>query len=420
MLSIYVNKFIFSKSKLINFSIFLIFILPISITTGPFIPDFIISLIGLIGLILYLKKTIKVVFYKEIIFLWLFYIYLIISSINSEDIIYSLDYSLFYFRFIIFAHFVIYLVARFPAVTKLLLYGIIISLILISISSIYQIINLYYFDIEIDGVRRLELPFIDEAVVGSFIIRTLPILIYTLVINFNALKKFNLKILLFPFILILILIIIFSGERTALLLLLIFTILIFFTFFKLNKKISILLFTFFLISLSFFIYKNDQIKKRVFQDFERNISSDFKTNPYFSYAFVSLKMFQDGPLLGLGPKMFRVYCDNYMNKIDSGYCNLHPHNTYFQLISETGLIGFLFILTAYIYVISFFLKEIFSKNTNLYILFSSIPVIINFFPFVPSGNFFDNWLNSLYYISVILLIYSLNTKSKLNVNEFVR
>ena len=80
-LSIIKNNFVFSNLRVINFSIFLIFLFPLSIITGPFLPDLILSSVALIGLILYLKKIIKINFYREILYLWVFYIFTIITSL---------------------------------------------------------------------------------------------------------------------------------------------------------------------------------------------------------------------------------------------------------------------------------------------------------------------------------------------------
>ena len=140
---------------------------PVALVTGPFLPDLILSTVALIGLYLFLKKKIIIKFYKEILFLWIFYTFIIISSIISDQPIFSFDYSLFYFRFIIFSHFLIYLLYNFEVIKKLLLYGILTSLFLIICSSSYQLFLIYFvFD---ENIFRLRLPFSDEQIVGSFI-----------------------------------------------------------------------------------------------------------------------------------------------------------------------------------------------------------------------------------------------------------
>ncbi len=406
------NSFKFSDLKIINFVSILIFFFPISIITGPFLPDLILSTIALIGLIIYLKKKIKIIFYKEIIFLWAFYCFSIIASLLSKNIIFSLDYSLFYFRFIIFSHFIVYLFINYPKLKILFLQSIFFSLCIIIIYSLIQLILFLNMDF-IDGIRRLRLLFSDEEVVGSFIVRILPIFCFFIFLNKNILKSKLLKLLLVIILLLSFFFIIYSGERTALILLLILIFLYFLIFFKLYFKLSLI----FLFSVILFITTNITLNQnlydRTLQDLDRNISLDPEVNPYLNYSYVSIEMFKDSPIIGKGPKMFRVYCPDEKYNDFKLMCNIHPHSLYVQLLGEMGFIGFIFLLTAFIYVISIFFKNLFSNNPNILFLLASVGFIINFFPLIPSGNFFNNWINNLYYLSIIVIIYSMNESKKI-------
>tara|TARA_B000000475_G_C15968079_1_gene435927 strand:- start:487 stop:1341 length:855 start_codon:yes stop_codon:yes gene_type:complete len=87
----------------------------------------------------------------------------------------------------------------------------------------------------------------------------------------------------------------------------------------------------------------------------------------------------------------------YLDREYKGFTNIsgvnnHPHNTYLQLLSETGLLGFLFLLTLWIY----FIVRLFSKM-DLFYKCIILGFVINFFPFIFSGNFFNNWLSILYF-----------------------
>ena len=68
-------------------------------------------------------------------------------------------------------------------------------------------------------------------------------------------------------------------------------------------------------------------------------------------------MFKDKPLLGHGPKMFRIICKEEKYAVGISPCMTHPHNFYIQLLAETGIIGFLFLFSALIYVLYTALKQ---------------------------------------------------------------
>jgi O-antigen ligase len=59
-------------------------------------------------------------------------------------------------------------------------------------------------------------------------------------------------------------------------------------------------------------------------------------------------MFKDKPILGHGPKMFRVICKDEKYATGVNPCMTHPHNFYVQLLAETGIIGFLFLFSSYL------------------------------------------------------------------------
>ena len=65
----------------------------------------------------------------------------------------------------------------------------------------------------------------------------------------------------------------------------------------------------------------------------------------------SLLMAKNNIIFGVGPKKFRIECKNPKYNVPNGCAN-HPHSLYFQLLGETGIVGFLFLLYFLYFIIS--------------------------------------------------------------------
>ena len=68
------------------------------------------------------------------------------------------------------------------------------------------------------------------------------------------------------------------------------------------------------------------------------------------------KMYLDNKILGVGVKNFRKFCSNKKYMESELSCAPHPHNTYIQILSETGIIGFIFLLLIFVNFCKFFCK----------------------------------------------------------------
>ena len=140
-------------------------------------------------------------------------------------------------------------------------------------------------------------------------------------------------------------------------------------------------------------------------------------------------MFKDSPIIGHGPKVFRDLCKS--EKYDMGYyindpnkndqkiwlninCTTHPHNTYLQLLAETGIIGFSVIFFIFLICSIMIIKKIFNINFKIndvsYLCY--VMIFCNLWPFMPSGNFFNNWLTIIYFIPISILFYNLITNKQ--------
>ena len=137
-----------------------------------------------------------------------------------------------------------------------------------------------------------------------------------------------------------------------------------------------------------------------------------------SHIRTAYKMFKDQPIFGHGPKMFRIICKDEKYATGLYPCNTHPHNFYIQLLAETGIIGFLFLLSALGYVIYMSLKHlksiIFTKKRLLtdYQVCLLAGILITVWPFSPNGNLFHNWLMIIYSLPVGFYLQSIYSKKK--------
>ena len=132
----------------------------------------------------------------------------------------------------------------------------------------------------------------------------------------------------------------------------------------------------------------------------------------------SYKIFLDNLYFGIGTKMYRYSCSKKEYFVENG-CSTHPHNTYLQLLAETGIIGLIPVITIFTVLLFLYMKHLIIylinrkpllKNEEI-ILMSSI--FISTFPFLPSLNFFHNWYSILTFLPVGFLLHLISTK-KLN------
>ena len=139
---------------------------------------------------------------------------------------------------------------------------------------------------------------------------------------------------------------------------------------------------------------------------------------HHNYLIVSWQMFIDNPLFGQGPKMFRILCNDDKFRINelNNTCSTHPHNTFIQLLAETGLVGLIIIL-----IVSFTIIQLIYNHSFLYIrkkeyLLTDFQIcliacfLVTLWPLIPSQNFFNNWINIIYYLPVGFFIYSIYNK----------
>ena len=275
--------------------------------------------------------------------------------------------------------------------------------------------------------RKLSGPFGDELIAGGFIQRfsiftffLFPIFYYE---KSKKYSKYLIPVLFFIFFLGIIL----SGNRMPLILF-VFTILLIFIF---NKKIRKYLLSFIIIfSLIFFLAFNfnDKVRNN-FLNFQLQVSkmivvlsqgnlSQPDVPQYLKEFATFYETWKMRKYLGGGIKNFRYYCHERANidKNSNFICNMHPHNYYLEILTETGLVGLFLVLSIFIITLYLsFYKKYFSssklKDNNLIIPFMFL-FLAEIFPIKSTGSFFTTG-NMTYLIILMSIIIGIVRKEKL-------
>ena len=231
------------KINLLFFSL-----LPLSLVFSNFIADFTISLMSLSFLFLIIKnKNFEYLNNNFFFILLVWWLYLILTSILSNDILFSFESSLFYIRFILFALSISFFIEKDKNFFNFFYLLFFFTFLLLAIDSFIQLIfgfNILLYEISDSGVfgSRVSSFFKDEYILGSFLVRLLPFILIFYIFFINDKIKYG-KLSIIFCLSIIDLTIFISGERTAILYLILFSI----SFLIFSKEIrNIIIFKIFL------------------------------------------------------------------------------------------------------------------------------------------------------------------------------
>jgi hypothetical protein len=391
---------------------------------GPFFPDLIISIFTLFFLYYVFKN--KDFYYfnnRPLIIFFSFCIISIVCSLLAKDILFSLKSSFFYFRIGIFSCFVWYLIDKDKSVLNYFYYALVSCFLALVIDGYYQYFNgENLFGFKIIG-SRISSFFGEEQILGSYLSRLFPLLFALFIIKKK--KKYEVYFIGFLFILVEVLIFV-SGERSAFFFLNLSTIFIIILI-KEYQKFRLLTFIIAIVCVTIISLNSPNLTDRMILTPAKDMGFITNTNKlvFFSsihdgYYRTAYNMFLDKPILGHGPKMFRVLCGNKRYATGVFPCSSHPHNFYMQLLAETGIVGFgfLFFLFSYVvYIASRHLKSIVLKKkrylTDYQVCLLSC-LLITTWPFSPNGGFFNNWLMIVYSLPIGFYLSSMYSKKSFN------
>jgi O-antigen ligase len=418
-----------------NRPIFLIEILylliPIALVFSIAVSELFLNIIVIFFIIYSLKYKIFYYYKNRFFICFIFFCtYLIlVSLIKNNGVPISV---LFFFRFGLFALSTWFLLDNNKNLIKMILISIFITYSIVIADAIFQ----YFFGVNLLGAEyniseqpRLSGFFEDELILGSYLSRLSPLIFLQLGIFMSDIRNnFSPKILIICVFLFFFSTVIFaSGERLSFIYF--FMSSMFFLFFLKSIKRSFFVLVTFVFAFLFISIGSESrlIKTTVIQIQDSFINSDtekFKLKDFNKLPIIhlhhwktSVLMAKENIFFGVGPRMFRVECKNPKYAVPNG-CATHPHSIYFQLLGETGIIGFILIFFFFFYIlikivinyqknISFKLEN---KKTLAY--FSLCCLFLHFFPFLPNGNFFNNWLNTITFIPMGIFLYSNDSNSR--------
>ncbi len=392
-----------------NYFLFFFSIIPISIIVGSSISLINILIIDLSFLLLiFYKKNFYFIKKDAFKYLLLLYVYLIFNSFISLEPEIGIIRNLGFIRIIIFFVAINYFFHNKEFFNKILfIWLVIICLVVVDVYIEYfRGENILGYG-KIYGYRVVSF-FKDEPIVGGYLNAFYLILIGFLYNKFD--KNHKNKIL---FLSIIFFISIFlTGERSNAIKAFL-SLMFFYAFFKEYKiKQKIIFFIFGLLILILSIFNSVYLKNRYISQIKASISENQK---YFGLYKSGFEIFKHNKIFGIGNKNYRIVaCEKNLKnpELSSKYiCNTHPHQTYFEFLSEHGFIGTLIILFIfYKLLLSRFITSF--RNLNYIQLGSLAYIFLIFIPFLPSGAFFSDYAITLFALN-LSIFYASSSKTNI-------
>ena len=388
----------------------LVFLIPISLATGPAAPDIIISLSSLIFLYEY-HKTIfsrKFLSDKVVLVFIAFWLYLIVNSLIND--IGYLGKSIVIIRFF-FLIFIFQICLTDVNKNKVLIKYWIYFLIFVIFVTFLQRFDGNYENIF--GIRgnshRLTLLLHDKLAIGNYLIKVFPFMIAYLLIYE---KKYYFCMVLS---IIFIITVVLSGERAASIILLTYLVMLL-AVIRIRFALSLIFLIISLIYLTYFvdlsIFKESAINYRL-DRFYFILEIIKQPNLYIESAwgqlnFAGLYLFKSNYLFGIGPNSFEYICNSILKINFDIVCSTHPHNYIIELLSSLGLLGaFLFLLLVFLVVKKGLDLDLNEKLMQKCLV---IQIIAIFWPLIPTMSILNNWNLSIAFFGLSLIYFRVTSQ----------
>ena len=426
-----------SNSK-INFLSILLSLMPISFIAGNMIININIIFILLVSLFFYGKKIFQfnyllldklIILYFLLIIFTGFYNYYFFDLENVNSYIISPTKSLLFLKYLILYLIIRFLVSNGLISLKLFFISCALSSVFVSLDIFYQFYNgKDIFGLETIGIgRKLSGPFGDELIAGSFIQRFSLFAFFVFPIFFSKYSKKISKFLIPILFVIFLLGIILSGNRMPMILF-IFSIFLILLLQKQTRKFFIPFIIIFGVIFSILFNFNVEVRTN-FKNLNKQLttmstlilSGDYNNYNNTSYLREFSSFYETwlmNKYIGGGIKNFRFYC-HHRPKIEKNakfICNMHPHNYYLEILTETGIVGFGLISIIFLILLyKTFYKKYFTntsiKDNNLIIPFIFL-FIVEIFPIKSTGSFFTTG-NSTYLFLIMGILVGLLSKDNI-------
>ena len=108
---------------------------------------------------------------------------------------------------------------------------------------------------------------------------------------------------------------------------------------------------------------------------------------YTHLYITAIDLISGDPIIGRGIRSFRSACWEKVY-LPNRVCQNHAHNFYLEILTDTGFVGLLVLLTAILFLLIMNFRK-YNKNSNLFFYAFFFSLIIEFFPIRSTGSFFS-------------------------------